>query len=115
MLVDVLTPNVLSIKANTLIDKDCLADFGLLIIIVASSFMVARGTTRWMSPELLNQGQFESNDRRPKKESDYYELGAVTYEALSSKTPFAPWKGFIVMWKVLEGEHPKVPEGEEAA
>jgi len=67
MLVAALTPNTFYIiKANILIDRDGharLADFGLLTIIsdpknftVSSSYAIC-GTTRWMSPELLNPHQ----------------------------------------------------------
>ena len=120
MLVYALPPNAFSIKANILIDKNGfarLADFGLLIIVsdptnyTASGSVVARGTTRWMSPELLDPDQFEFSDGRPTKESDCYALGMVMYEVLSGKAPFAPLKNFIVMRKVLEGERPGIPEG----
>ena len=124
MLVCALPPNVLFIQVNILIDKDGLArlaDFGLLTIIsdatnyTASSSVVARGTTRWMSPELLDPDQFGSSDGRPTKKSDCYALGMVIYEVLSGKAPFAPLKEFIVMRKVLDGERPSIPEGAEGA
>ena len=111
-----------SIKANILIDKNGfarLADFGLLTIIsdptnyTASGSVVARGTTRWMSPELLDPDQFEFCDGRPTKESDCYALGMVIYEVLSGKSPFTSLKEHIVMRKVLEGERPGMPEGTE--
>jgi hypothetical protein len=119
-----LVANALSIKANILIDKDGLArlaDFGLLTILsdptnyTASSSVVARGTTRWMSPELLDPDQFESSDGRPTEESDCYALGMVVYEVLSGKVPFASLKEYIVMRKVLEGKRPSVPDGAEGA
>ena len=124
MLVCALPSNTLSIKANILIDKDGLArlaDFGLLTIVsdptnyTASSSMVTRGTTRWMSPELLDPDQFESGGGRPTKESDCYALGMVIYEVLSGKVPFAPLKEFMVVRKVLEGKRPSIPEGAEGA
>ena len=77
--------------------------------------MVARGTTRWTSPELLDPDQFEFSDGRPTKGSDCYALGMVIYEVLSGKAPFAPLKEFIVMRKVLEGKRPSIPEGAEGA
>lgn len=73
--------------------------------------MVARGTTRWTSPELLDPDQFEFSDGRPTKGSDCYGLDMVIYEVLSGKAPFAPLKEFIVMRKVLEGKRPSIPEG----
>ena len=124
MLVCALPPNAFSIKANILINKDGLArlaDFGLLTIVsdptnyTTSGSTVARGTVRWMSPELLDPDQFESSDGRPTKESDCYALGMVIYEVLSGKAPFTPLKEVIVMRKVLEGERPSMPEGAEGA
>jgi len=119
-----LPANVLSIQANILVDKDGLArlaDFGLLTIVsdptnyATSSSVASRGTTRWMSPELLDPDRLESSDGRPTKESDCYALGMVIYEVLSGKTPFAPFKEFIVTRKVLEGERPSIPGGAEGA
>jgi serine/threonine protein kinase len=116
-------PNVLlfySTKLNILIDQDGharLADFGLLTIIsdstnpTVSSYSVSGGTTRWMSPELLEAHQLGAKDSRPTKESDCYALGMVIYEVLSGQAPFAPYKDFIVMRKVIEGDRPERPEG----
>jgi len=110
--------------ANILIDQTghaCLADFGLLTIIsdptnfTASSSRVARGTTRWMSPELLDPDRFDLDGSRPTKESDSYSLGMVIYEVLSGQTPFAQWNEWIVMRKVVEGKRPTKPEGAEGA
>jgi len=72
------------------------------------------GTTRWMSPELLDPDQFGSGDGRPTKESDCYALGMVIYEVLSGQVPFAPDKDLIVMRKVIEGERPGRPQREGA-
>ena len=68
-----------------------------------------------MSPELLDPDQFGPKDGRPTKESDRYALGMVIYEVLSGKVPFAPYKDYVVMRKVIEGERPERPEGEEGA
>ena len=38
------------------------------------------GTTRWMSPELLDPDLFGTGDCRPTKQSDCYALGMVIYE-----------------------------------
>ena len=38
------------------------------------------GTTRWMSPELLNPEMFKKSDDWPTKQSDCYALGMVVYE-----------------------------------
>ena len=111
-------------KVNILIDENCharLADFGLLTIITdstsfeTSSSIIAYGTIRWMSPELLHQSQSDIKGSGPTKESDCYALGMVVYEVLSGKVPFAPLKDFIVMQKVVEGGHPERPEGVEGS
>jgi len=88
-------------QANILINQGfraCLADFGLSTIVgmecraaanislvsVASepSLMsfTPGGTTRWMSPELLDPHRFGITDSRPTKQSDCYALGMVVYE-----------------------------------
>jgi serine/threonine protein kinase len=64
-----------------------------------------------MSPELLEAHQLGTKDSRPTKESDCYALGMVIYEVLSGQAPFTPYKDFIVMRKVIEGERPERPEG----
>jgi serine/threonine protein kinase len=103
-----------------MIDQDGharLADFGLLTIVsdstnpTVSSYSANGGTTRWMSPELLEAHQLGTKDSRPTKESDCYALGMVIYEVLSGQVPFTPYKDFIVMRKVIEGERPERPEG----
>ena len=76
-----------------------------------SSF-VGGGTIQWMSPELLNPEDFDL-EGRPTKESDCYALGMVIYEVLSGRTPFAPSNAPPVIWKVLNGERPERPRGEE--
>ena len=111
-------------KANILIGEDgnaLLADFGLLTLIsdptnpTASSSYVSAGTMRWMSPELLDPDQFGPKDGRPTKESDRYALGMVIYEVLSGQLPFASYREYVVMRKVIEGERPERPRGEEGA
>ena len=64
-----------------------------------------------MSPELLHPDQFSPEDGRPTKESDCYALGMVLYEVLSGQAPFTPLKDFVVVRKVIDGEHPTRPEG----
>ena len=67
-----------------------------------------------MSPELLDPESFNLGKKaRPTKESDYYALGMVIYEVLSGRTPFAPTRGPVVVCKVLEGERPERPQGDE--
>ena len=88
-------------QANILVNESsraCLADFGLSTVVgaerraaaitslisVASNVSLmsftAGGTTRWMSPELLDPDQFGVTDCRPTKQSDCYALGMVVYE-----------------------------------
>ena len=117
--------NVDCIEANVLIDKDGnarLADFELLTIVSdsthagtsASSVGAGTGTSRWMSPELLDPVQFGAENGRPTKESDCYALGMVVLEVLTGKPPFWRCSNWVVMRKILEGEHPDKPEGPEA-
>ena len=124
MLTCILPSNVLSIKLNILIDQDKharLADFGLLTIVsdhtnfTTSSSAHTGGTTRWMSPELLDPEQFGLNHSRPTEESDCYALGMVIYEVLTGQPPFAPLKDRIVTRKVTKGERPGRPEGVKGA
>jgi len=66
-----------------------------------------------MSPELLDPDRFGIVDRRPTKRSDCYALGMVILEVLSGKPPFPNYNGMTVMRKIVEGERPGRPEGEE--
>jgi len=96
-----------------------LADFGLLVIVsdptnpTVSTTVAPAGTTRWMSPELLDPDNFGFKDSRPTKESDCYAFGMVIYEVLSGKAPFTPYRDFVVMRKIVEGERPERPQGTE--
>ena len=64
-----------------------------------------------MSPELLNSDPTGLDDCRPTKQSDCYALGMVIYEVLSGQVPFAPFGRYIVMRKIMDGEHPQRPGG----
>ena len=114
-------PNTVFIKANVLIDEDGharLADFGLLTIVsdsTTSSSSRSAGTTRWMSPELLDPDRFGFKNSRPTKESDCYALGMVILEVLTGRVPFPRYTGLVVMRKVVDGERPGRPQGAEAA
>jgi len=107
-------------KTNILIDSSgCarLAGFTLLTMapdqLTITSPATEDGIIRWMSPELLNPDKFGLKESRPTKESDCYALGMVIYEVLSGQTPFAPCTGFAIIWKVLQGQRPGRPQGEE--
>ena len=88
-------------QANILINQSFrarLVDFGLSTIVGVerrtvsgatlisppeeASFMsfTPGGTTRWMSPELLDPDRYGLPDSRPAKQSDCYALGMVVYE-----------------------------------
>ena len=115
-----LTNSLPSFQANILIDQGghaCLADFTLLTIVSDQSTVlfscIRGGTIQWMSPELIDPESFDLKKTRPTKESDCYALGMVIYEVLSGRTPFAPSRAPLVIQKVLQGERPGRPEGEE--
>ena len=74
---------------------------------------VEGGTIQWMSPELLDPRRFGFNKSYPTKESDYYALGMVVYEVLSGHAPFAKTKPSVVILKVMGGERPERPQGDE--
>ena len=67
---------------------------------------------RWMSPELLYPEDFGLRGSIPTMKSDCYALGMVIYEVLSGQIPFAPYREFYVVLKVLEGKHPERPQGD---
>ena len=66
-----------------------------------------------MSPELIDPEQFGFKSGHPTRESDCYALGMVIYEVLSGRTPFFPCKTPLIIQKILQGEHPEIPRGDE--
>ena len=118
------SPDMRFTKANILIDRDdhaCIADFGLLIIVsdsthptATSSSSKSAGTTRWMSPELLDPDKFGFKSGRPTKESDCYALGMVILEVLTSQVPFPRRNNLFVARRIVDGDRPERPEGPEA-
>jgi len=82
------------------------------------------GTTRWMSPELLDADRFGS-DGLPSRESDCYALGMTVYEVsafarsgalsltylqvLSGLLPFDRLRSPVVACAILRGERPGQP------
>lgn len=107
-------------KANILIKRDghaCLADFSLLKMISDDQTFISTciegGTTPWMSPELLAPESFGLEKCCITRESDRWALGMVVYEVLSGLVPFAPVRAPV--YKIMCGEHPQRPQGEEGA
>ena len=66
-----------------------------------------------MAPELLNPDMFGLDGIHLTKKSDCYALGMVVYEVLCGQIPFAPHKAPVVVSKVLMGERPGRPHGED--
>ena len=65
------------------------------------------GTTRWMSPELIDPKEFGFNTCRCTRESDCYALGIVFYEVISGNVPFhSQHKEFKVALEILKGNRP---------
>ena len=99
-----------------MVDKTCharLADFGFISIVsdsTTSNSYTQGGTTRWMSPELLDS---EIQDRHHTTRSDCYALGMVIYEVLSGRTPFHQYRNIDIPRKVLGGDRPERPQGVE--
>ena len=58
-----------------------------------------------MSRELLVSDQ--TGLKRSTKQSDCYALGMVIYEVLSGQAPPAPLGRYVVLRKVMDGEHPQ--------
>jgi len=106
--------------ANILIDNNGharLADFSLLTIVLDQSTIMstytAGGTFRWMGPELLDPESFGLGGVRPTKASDCYALGMVIYEVLSGQEPFGHLGNHVLIRRILDGERPGRPQGEE--
>ena len=63
-----------------------------------------------MSPELFD---LEGRNHHPTKFSDCYALGMATWEVLSGHLPFHQYKKWAISAKVLRGDRPERPQGEE--
>ena len=70
------------------------------------------GTTRWMSPELLDPNHSDFKDGQRTKASDCYALGMVIYEVLSGQVPFVDYHILFVPHHITSGERPKRPKRE---
>ena len=103
-------------QANILIDRSChacLVDFELLKTVsdsetFSSSAQGHSGTSRWMSPELVDAG---FHGRLWSKSSDRYTLGMVIYEVLSGCVPFYQHADLSIPGKVVKGDRPQRPQG----
>jgi len=72
------------------------------------------GTTRWMSPELLDPDEHDGYSGRT-KHSDNYAFGMVVYEVLTGNVPFHLLHEYSVINKVLRGDRPEIPADTSAA
>ena len=63
-----------------------------------------------MSPELFD---LENQDHLPTKLSDCYALGMVIWEVLSGNLPFYQFANWVISAKILRGDRPERPQGEE--
>lgn len=61
----------------------------LSAILLSNTAIPSCGTTRWMSPELLDPSRFDS-DGLPSRESDCYALGMVIYEVSGFPSFWSP-------------------------
>jgi len=101
---------------NILIDRTGharLTDFGLLTILSDPSYQLSSssdtqgGSSRWMSPELIDPQRFGFANGCPTISSDFYALGMVVYEVISGHKPFHKLTRDVnASAKVLEGDHP---------
>lgn len=105
----------LMVKANVLIDEighARISDFGLLKIISdpanpsSWSSCTQGGSTRWMSPELIDPKRFGLMRSRPTTFSDCYALGMVIYETISGHVPFHQEEGPAAIVRNATGAHP---------
>lgn len=99
---------------NILIDDSGnarIADFGLLVVLDSMSSREEGGSTRWMSPELLDPDMFHLEKVPRTRSSDCYGLGMVIYEVLSGHLPFHDKSKHAAIAKALDGTRPKRPMG----
>ncbi|KAF9789485.1 kinase-like domain-containing protein [Thelephora terrestris] len=105
--------------ANILIDQNHrarVADFSLLTMVsdpgsqLSSSSQLHGGTTRWMSPELIDPGIFGLKKGHRTKPSDCYAFGMVMYETISGREPFHGTSHLRAMLMALNSERPSREE-----
>jgi len=79
------------------------------------SFTDGGGTTRWMSPELLDPERFGISNGRPTKQSDCYAFGMVVYEVRSDVILPTSAEALLAYHQVLCGKTPYWEITNEAA
>ncbi|KAF9260152.1 WD40 repeat-like protein [Marasmius fiardii PR-910] len=99
---------------NVLITPDlraCLADFGLSRVSATQLLLTetsrSKGTTRWLSPELLNPRA----SCHPSRQSDVYAYACVCYEIYTGRVPFYEMaEATIVLAIAVDKKRPSRPE-----
>ncbi len=117
---DLKPPNIFLCAAEAGADLVKVVDFGISKIIGSSSVvtrtMATMGTPGYMSPE-----QAEGRSAEVDARTDVYALGAIVYEMLGGRAPFAGESVPTVLFKVihqdpppLRGLRPEIPPAVEA-
>ncbi|KAF8129313.1 kinase-like domain-containing protein [Boletus edulis] len=123
-----ITPLILIVQSNILIHgngRACIADFGLSMVLTefgGSTFTAschARGTLRWIAPELLDleisedETGEESPYVAPTTQSDVYSFGSIMLQILSGQVPYHYYKhdGQVVL-AISKGKMPRCPSSE---
>ena len=71
-------------SSNVLLDEDFnvkLSDFGLSNFMSECPEKTVNGTVKWMAPEILNRGKYETT-------ADIFSFGLIIWELLTGKTPY---------------------------
>ncbi|XP_024157726.1 mitogen-activated protein kinase kinase kinase 1 isoform X1 [Rosa chinensis] len=82
-----------------------LADFGLAKAIKMNDKLSRQGTANWMAPELAKPGN--PGYGLP---ADIWSLGCTVLEMLTGKVPYPDLEWMAVLWKLMEGKLPLVPD-----
>ncbi|KAJ8077655.1 Rho guanine nucleotide exchange factor [Marasmius tenuissimus] len=98
----------------TLEGRASIGDFGLSHVAdshalkLSTSFTGrARGTTRWLAPELLRSFPPSVST----VQSDMYAYGCVCYEIFAGRVPFGGTEAAVILAVMVNMEHPSRPEG----
>ncbi|OCH88849.1 kinase-like protein, partial [Obba rivulosa] len=91
----------------------CITDFGLAAMDFAGklkTMSVTAGSTRWMSPELLDPEEFDLEKAELSHPSDIYALALVIWEIFTGRVPFDQFRlDATVITQVLRGTRPRRP------